>query len=118
MLAHNPQARRALAGGLGDMGFSKGLAVFAMLGDKDIEGVIDAMREPRRSLILAPDAARAAPAAQCGASARGARARPRHALLRHRRGAFDAARREAGANDRIVVFGSFHTVAEALRSAR
>ena len=29
-----------------------------------------------------------------------------------------AARREAGPNDRIVVFGSFYTVAEALRFAR
>ena len=32
--------------------------------------------------------------------------------------ALDAARREAGPNDRIVVFGSFHTVAEALRTDR
>ena len=33
-------------------------------------------------------------------------------------GALEAARREAGPNDRIIVFGSFYTVAEALRSAR
>jgi folylpolyglutamate synthase/dihydropteroate synthase len=32
--------------------------------------------------------------------------------------ALETARREAGANDRIVVFGSFYTVAEALRFAR
>jgi dihydrofolate synthase/folylpolyglutamate synthase len=32
--------------------------------------------------------------------------------------AFEAARRDAGPNDRIVVFGSFTTVAEALRCAR
>jgi dihydrofolate synthase/folylpolyglutamate synthase len=32
--------------------------------------------------------------------------------------AFEAARRDAGPNDRIVVFGSFHTVAETLRPAR
>ena len=32
--------------------------------------------------------------------------------------AFEAARGAAGPNDRIVVFGSFTTVAEALRNAR
>jgi dihydrofolate synthase/folylpolyglutamate synthase len=32
--------------------------------------------------------------------------------------ALEAALRDAGPNDRIVVFGSFTTVAEALRSAR
>jgi dihydrofolate synthase/folylpolyglutamate synthase len=32
--------------------------------------------------------------------------------------ALQEARREAGPNDRIVVFGSFYTVAEALRSLR
>jgi dihydrofolate synthase/folylpolyglutamate synthase len=37
------------------------------------------------------------------------------------REAYDAARNRAGGNDRIVVFGSFHTVAEvmmAIQSAR
>ena len=35
-----------------------------------------------------------------------------------RTGALEAARRDAGPNDRIIVFGSFYTVAEALRYAR
>jgi dihydrofolate synthase/folylpolyglutamate synthase len=45
-VAHNPQAARSLADGLGDMGSSRTRSpVFAMLGDKDIGGVIDAMEE-------------------------------------------------------------------------
>jgi hypothetical protein len=44
-VAHNPHAARSLASGLGDMGFAENtLAVFAMLADKDIAGVVEAMR--------------------------------------------------------------------------
>ncbi len=119
-VAHNPHAARALAGGLGEMGFSeRTLAVFAILGDKDIGGVIDAMRA-RVDLwfVAAPDASRAAPAARVreALDARGLGSATRSFATVA--AAFEAARREAGANDRIVVFGSFHTVAEALRSAR
>ncbi len=45
-VAHNPQAARVLAANLGDMGFHRNTwAVFGMLADKDIEGVIDAIGE-------------------------------------------------------------------------
>jgi len=118
-VAHNPQAARSLAEGLGDMGFFENTcAVFAMLGDKDIGAVIDAMRgRVDRWYVATPESERAAPAAHV-------------AKLLEERGlgnatrtfatvtaALDTARREAGANDRIVVFGSFYTVAEALRFA-
>ncbi len=119
-VAHNPHAARALAEGLGDMGYSeRTLAVFAMLGDKDIEGVIDAMRG-RVDLwfVAAPDAARAAPAARAREALEARGLGPATRSFATVAAAFEAARREAGANDRIVVFGSFHTVAEALRSAR
>ncbi len=119
-VAHNPHAARALAEGLGDMGYSeRTLAVFAMLGDKDIEGVIDAMRA-RVDLwfVAAPDAARAAPAARAREALEARGLGPATRSFATVAAAFEAARREAGANDRIVVFGSFHTVAEALRSAR
>jgi dihydrofolate synthase/folylpolyglutamate synthase len=44
-VAHNPHAARSLAEGLGDMGFFENTyAVFAMLADKDIGGVIDAIK--------------------------------------------------------------------------
>jgi dihydrofolate synthase/folylpolyglutamate synthase len=119
-VAHNPHAARSLADGLGDMGFFENtFAVFGMLADKDIAGVVEAVR-PRidRWFIAAPESERAAPAAKVA-----------EALARHAPGAparsfatitaaLHAAKEEAGPNDRIVVFGSFYTVAEALRSAR
>ena len=120
-VAHNPHAARALADGLGDMGFfERTFAVFAILGDKDIGGVIDAMRDRVDQWFISSvhGEARAAPA-------------QRVAELLAERGlagvtrsfatvgaALEEARREAGPNDRIVVFGSFHTVAEALRPDR
>ena len=43
-VAHNPHAARALARGLGEMGFAnRTIAVFAMLADKDIAGVVEAV---------------------------------------------------------------------------
>ena len=117
-VAHNPHAARALAEGLGEMGFHENtLAVFAMLADKDIGGVVDAMRgRIDRWFVSAADAQRAAPAARVAEilASRGLEARTFATVA----AALAAARREAGPNDRIVVFGSFHTVAEALRSAR
>jgi dihydrofolate synthase/folylpolyglutamate synthase len=119
-VAHNPHAARSLADGLGEMGFFENtFAVFAMLGDKDIAGVVDAVRgRIDRWFVSAADADRAAPAKQMAEilAQRGlAEATRSFATVP---AALEAARREAGPNDRIVVFGSFHTVAEALRSAR
>ena len=118
-VAHNPHAARALADGLGDMGYYENtFAVFAMLADKDIGAVVDAMRERvDRWFVSAADADRAACAEAVAKilAARGLEGRTRSFATVA--AALDAARREAGPNDRIVVFGSFHTVAEALRSA-
>ncbi len=118
-VAHNPHAARALAEGLGEMGYYETtLAVFAMLADKDIGAVVDAMRgRVDRWFVSAADAQRAAPA---GAVAQVLAERGLAGTTRTFAtvaAALAAARREAGPNDRIVVFGSFHTVAEALRSA-
>jgi len=117
-VAHNPHAARALADGLLDMGFFETTtAVFGMLADKDIDGVVEAMRERvDRWFVAAPQAERAASAARLmqPLESRGLAARAFVSIAQ----ALQAARREAGANDRIVVFGSFYTVAEALRSVR
>jgi dihydrofolate synthase/folylpolyglutamate synthase len=119
-VAHNPQAARALADGLGDMGyFENTLAVFAMLGDKDIGGVVDAARARiDRWYAASADAERAAPTARIAEvlAERGLGAVTRSFATVA--AALEAARRDAGPNDRIVVFGSFTTVAEALRCAR
>jgi dihydrofolate synthase / folylpolyglutamate synthase len=118
-VGHNPHAARALAEGLGDMGFyKKTLGVFAMLGDKDIGGVADAMRgRIDRWFVAAANAERAAPAEKVAEilAQRGLGGVTR--TFATVAAALEAARREAGPDDRIVVFGSFHTVAEALQSA-
>lgn len=119
-VAHNPHAARSLAEGLGAMGsHEKTLAVFAILADKDIDGVIDAVRgRIDRWYVSAAEAERAASAADVAArlAAHGAGANTR--IFATIESALEAARRDAGPNDRIVVFGSFYTVADALRSLR
>jgi dihydrofolate synthase/folylpolyglutamate synthase len=117
-VAHNPHAARALADGLLDMGFfQKTLAVFAMLGDKDIGGVVDAVAGRIDQWLVAPlPGPRGAGAGQLAGvlAARGWAARTRQ--YSSVASALDAARREAGPDDRIVIFGSFLTVAEALQA--
>ena len=117
-VAHNPQAARALADGLGDMGFAeRTFAVFGILGDKDAAGVIDAMKgRVDRWYVASPESERAARAEDIAKllAARGAETRSFATIS----AALESARREAGPNDRIAVFGSFYTVAEALRFLR
>jgi dihydrofolate synthase/folylpolyglutamate synthase len=119
-VAHNPHAARSLADGLGDMGFFENtIAVVGMLADKDIAGVVDAMKHRvDRWYVAAPQAERAASAQTLAGIVR------EHAPDAPLRSfatvtaALEEARRDAGPNDRIIVFGSFYTVAEALRSVR
>ena len=118
-VAHNPQAARALAEGLGDMGyFENTFGVFAILSDKDVGGVVDAMRgRIDRWYAACSDSDRAAPTARVveALGERGLADKTR--AFATVASAFEAARRDAGPNDRIVVFGSFTTVAQALRCA-
>jgi dihydrofolate synthase/folylpolyglutamate synthase len=116
-VAHNPHAARALAGALGAMGyFPRTTAVFAMLADKDIAGVIAAVQARiDRWFIAALPGPRGASAerlrdmlAAAGVAAADAR------LFADVGRALAVAREEAGEADRIVVFGSFLTVAAAL----
>jgi len=115
-VAHNPQAARALAANLGDMGFHREtLAVFGMLADKDIDGVIEALRERvTRWLPCGLEGRRAASAdflaqriLHKGLRVDASFEAPESALAR--------AREIAGPDDRILAFGSFLTVAGALR---
>ncbi|HEX4944361.1 MAG TPA: cyanophycin synthetase, partial [Usitatibacteraceae bacterium] len=119
-VAHNPHAARALARGLGEMGFHENtIAVFAMLADKDIGAVIDAV-SPRvdRWHVATVANERAASASQVAGllAARGLADRTR--VFATVPLAYEAALREAGPNDRIIVFGSFHTVAGVLETLR
>lgn len=119
-VAHNPHAARALARGLAEMGFHENtIAVFAMLADKDIGAVIDAVSgRVDRWHVSAVANERAASASQVASllAARGQADRTR--VFATVPLAYEAALREAGPNDRIIVFGSFHTVAGVLETLR
>jgi dihydrofolate synthase/folylpolyglutamate synthase len=116
-VAHNPQAALALADNLGGMGFHpRTLAVFGIMSDKDIDAVIAAMvkrvdlwlaatlpppRGTSASLLVERLSRAGVPAEAIRSFASPAEA---HA----------AARGIAHEADRIIVFGSFLTVAAAL----
>ena len=117
-VAHNPHAAKSLAHNLQTTPCSgRTLAVFAMLADKDVEGVIRELTREIDAWYLADNH-----------SPRGAKARDlQKVLLKHAKkspiqlfvdvgAAIDAAYKNAAKNDRIIVFGSFYTVADAIAS--
>ncbi|MSP97445.1 MAG: bifunctional tetrahydrofolate synthase/dihydrofolate synthase [Betaproteobacteria bacterium] len=112
-VAHNPQAARNLAANLGDSGFAPEThAVFGALRDKDIAGVVRALaaRITRWHLatLRGPRGTSAAElAGMLEAEGIGAPVE-QHASPAL---AFEAARMQASEADKIVVFGSFLTVA-------
>ncbi len=122
-VAHNPHAARALHDALGTMGFFENtIAVFGMLGDKDIDQVIGIMKDRIDFWCVA--------GLEKSAGARGATSETlAQKLLAHGAAgkfsqhvsigsALAAARAKAGQNDRILVFGSFYTVADVLNATR
>ena len=110
-VAHNPQAAKVLADNLADCGFAaQTIAVCGMLRDKDIAGVLRAL-EPRitRWHLASLAGARGAAAADLAAHLQG----ETHQFETPAR-AFAAAKAIAHEGDKIVVFGSFLTVAEVM----
>ncbi len=110
-VAHNPHAAQALAANLADLPpTGKVLAVFAMLADKDVEGVALPLKERIRHWHVAGlDFPRGLPgrallerltAMGCAATLHGGVGE-----------AWRAACRELEPADTMIVFGSFHTVA-------
>ena len=116
-VAHNPQAARVLAHNLGEMGFFPAThAVFGMLRDKDISGVCAALRSSFSSWSLADIAVpRGATADLLARALEDSGAQGEVFRFGNPREAYAAARKRAGENDRIVVFGSFHTVADVMQ---
>ena len=119
-VAHNPHAAAVLAENLDNMGFyPRTLAVFGMLRDKDVAGVIDRVAPRIDAWYVGATA-----------GARGLSAEEALRVLRERQpgaaaspfeniaAALDAAQREAGPDDRIIAFGSFLTVADVMRAWR
>ncbi len=115
-VGHNPQAARELATALkasrvtGDT-----IAVFAALQDKDAAGVVDALADQVQQWHLAGlEGARAQSAGELQARLAGtaaAAATPHASVV----DALQHALTQAKAGDRVLVFGSFHTAAQALQ---
>lgn len=114
-VAHNPQAARILADNLCAQSVAgKTYAVFGMLQDKDIAGVIAALKDQIDGWVVGSlSGARGASAALLAGLLEENGQQVLH-LAPDIAQAYSFACREAGEDDRICVFGSFHTVAEAL----
>jgi dihydrofolate synthase/folylpolyglutamate synthase len=117
-VAHNPHAADRLAENLERMQpRARTLAVFAMLKDKDIEGVIAAVSAQVDEWFIAP-----LPGPRGADLARMERALPPAGVAVPVSSCADVAealrraRERARPDDKILVFGSFYTVADALRS--
>lgn len=124
-VAHNPHAAAVLEKNLGNMGFHPyTYAIFGMMGDKDIQGVIRhlAKRIDRWYCVTLPGS-RACPALELAKQVRDVCQTARtpedgpvevatHESVAQ---AYEAVRQIANPDDRIVVFGSFLTVASMLQ---
>lgn len=116
-VGHNPHAAAVLAQNLGSMGFFRyTYAVFGAMRDKDIAGVIEHLKgEIDHWCVTDLPLARAASAEQLEAALRAAGVAdgPDSSVTRFATPAeaFQDALRRASDDDRIIVFGSFHTVA-------
>lgn len=135
-VAHNPQAAGALAHNLDGMGyFPYTLAIFGAMKDKDIAGIVAPMvgRVDRWFMTGLP-LARAATAEHLEAELAAATGAMKAATGKRRSDdeladelaevrtfirpadAWTAAMKSAGPDDRIVAFGSFHTVAGVIQA--
>ena len=116
-VAHNPHAAAALAGNLGSMPVAgRTIAVFAMLADKDIAGVVRAMKEAVDLWVVGGiTESRGANVDQIMRVLEGEGLAARAVAGGSVADAYLRAYNAAGENDRIVVFGSFYTVADILR---
>ncbi|AUL99485.1 bifunctional tetrahydrofolate synthase/dihydrofolate synthase [Pseudothauera hydrothermalis] len=115
-VAHNPQAAGVLAENLGNMGFYPDTwAVFGMLADKDVDGVVALMRERVDHWLLASlPGPRGLQAEALAGRLRAAGVDNDLRCFDSPAAAFAAAQKSAAEGDRIVAFGSFLTVADVL----
>jgi dihydrofolate synthase/folylpolyglutamate synthase len=120
-VAHNAQAAVALADTLATMGFHpQTLAVFGIMADKDIAAVIAAMKSRVDRWLVAslpPPRGAKAPVLRCRLEEAGV-ASTSILAFDDAGVAYRTAREAAGEADRIVIFGSFLTVAAALAEER
>lgn len=115
-VAHNPHGAQVLAQSLQShpcQGRTR--AVFAMLADKDIVGVLQCMRQTIDAWYVAgltgPRASTGAAIVRCLQSLGVAQAQGYDTVAE----AYQAAMQASQAGDRVIVFGSFHTVAQVMQ---
>jgi dihydrofolate synthase/folylpolyglutamate synthase len=116
-VAHNPHAARALALNLASMpGGGETIAVFAMFKDKDINGVVGAVKQRITHWLVADaEGARGASAEQIEMALTRAGVDVPISRFSDVASAWLAACELAADNDKIIVFGSFLTVAAVMR---
>ncbi|MGH8674600.1 MAG: bifunctional tetrahydrofolate synthase/dihydrofolate synthase [Burkholderiales bacterium] len=115
-VAHNPEAAAILAENLATSGFAREtMAVFGMLRDKDIAGVVRAVASRiTRWHLTALAGPRGADAHELARIVREAGGAGPLFLHENAAAALHAAQGDAAENDKIIVFGSFLTVAAAM----
>jgi dihydrofolate synthase/folylpolyglutamate synthase len=116
-VAHNPHAARSLAQNLDNLPPARTFAVFAMLKDKDMAGVVRAL-DARIDvwLVAGIDAPRGATATELAQVLADNHVRGAVHTCDSIAAAQHEASNRAGENDRIAAFGSFYTVAEVMRA--
>jgi dihydrofolate synthase/folylpolyglutamate synthase len=118
-VAHNPHAARALAANLNAIRADKNqtIAVFAMLADKDIQGVVQAVKDQIDIWYVAGiDNVRGASADELAAIVSEIDPKAKLKIFDNANIAYQQACIDAGENDKIIVFGSFYTVASVMQS--
>jgi len=117
-VAHNPHAARSLARNLSGMpSCRKTFAVFAMLKDKDMAGVVRALKDQVDVWLVAGiDVPRGATAAELAQVLEAEGIAGEILTFTTVTDALQHACKEAAENDRIAAFGSFYTVAEVMRA--
>jgi dihydrofolate synthase/folylpolyglutamate synthase len=115
-VAHNPHAARALAQNLASLPpCTHTYAVFAMLKDKDVAGVVECLKPYINTWLLAGiTAPRGASSEELHGVLQAASVQAEVVVFDVIAHAVAHACNVAGENDRILVFGSFYTVAEAM----
>ena len=119
-VAHNPQAAAVLADNLGSMGFfARTIGIVGILADKDIGGTLAPLAGCVGYWLAVPlDSPRSAAPATIIAALRAVGVDADAEACDSVAAALARARELAGETDRIIVFGSFLTVAAALRALR
>ncbi|MDO5640275.1 MAG: bifunctional tetrahydrofolate synthase/dihydrofolate synthase [Neisseria sp.] len=114
-VGHNPHAARALRQGLMALPFAeKRTAVFSILNDKDIDGVLSIVKDQFDEWFVAPlHLPRGMSAAELQQKLQ-AHGIENVQTFENIQTAYQAALAAASENDRITVFGSFHTVADVM----